>query len=175
MTGARSVKGMSEMPHVVFQINYIDKRDALKDKQKKRADMKFGATSFKTANEFKKANISRYKKALEASADKGDKVHKLVLAAVAESNKVITRALSEMQMDRYSNIGVQVNGKIIELTYVTKKQNEILDAYSRYTSFDKQSKEDGYGGDYYANERASYALVIKNKVKQMMSGKYDAY
>ena len=33
----------------------------------------------------------------------------------------------------------------------------------------------GYSTDYYENQRAEYALVIKKKVKQMMSGKYDAW
>ncbi len=174
--GARSVFAMAEMPHVVFQINYMDKRDALRDKQKLRADMKFGATSFKTASEFKKENIARYTSALQNAADKSDKIHKLVLSAVNEANKVVTRALSEMQLDRYNNIGVEVNGKVIELTYVTKKQNEILDAYSRYTSADAESKrDDGYSSDYYAETRAQYALTITKKVRQMMTGKYDAW
>ena len=174
--GARSVAAMSDMPHIIWQIDYKDKRDALKDKQKLRADMKFGATSFKTAGEFKKENIARYTSALQNAADKGDKIHKLVLSAVNQANKVVTKALSEMQMDRYGNIGVEVNGKVIELTYVTKKQNEILDAYSRYTSADAQSKrDDGYSSDYYAEQRASYALTITKKVKQLMTGKYDAW
>ena len=174
--GARSVAAMSDMPHIIWQIDYKDKRDALKDKQKLRADMKFGATSFKTAGEFRRENIARYTSALRNAADKGDKIHKLVLSAVNQANKVVTKALSEMQMDRYGNIGVEVNGKVIELTYVTKKQNEILDAYSRYTSADAQSKRDyGYSSDYYAEQRASYALTITKKVKQLMTGKYDAW
>ena len=175
MMGARSVKGMSEMPHVVFTINYLDKMHTLKTKQKKRVNLKFGATAFKSAKEFKDENLQRYKKALEQSADRGDKVHKLVLAAVKRSNEVVTKALSEMQTDRYGNIGVEVNGKVIELTYVTKKQNEILDAYSRYTNADNLTKNNGYSTDYYENQRAEYALVVKKKVKQMMSGKYDAW
>ena len=64
MQGARSVRGMSEMPHIVFQINYEDKKDALKDKQKMRANQKFGATAFQTPKQFKDANLSRYKDAL---------------------------------------------------------------------------------------------------------------
>ena len=173
--GAKSVKGMSEMPHVVIQINYLDKKDALKAKQTKRAEMKLGATSFKTAKEFKAENIRRYTKALEQSADKKDKVNALVLKAVNHSNKVVIKALAEMRMDRYNNIGVEVGGKVIELTYVTKKQNEILDAFSRYTSYDKQAQDDSRGGDYYEKERASYALVVKKKVAQMMAGKYDSW
>ena len=80
-----------------------------------------------------------------------------------------------MRIDRYGNVGVDIGGKVIELTYVTKKQNEILDAYSRYTSYDKQAKDDEHAGDYYAKERASYALVVKKKVAQMMAGKYDSW
>ena len=175
LKGGQSVFAMSDMPHTVIQINYLDKKDALKAKQTKRAEMKLGATSFKTAKEFKAENIRRYTKALEQSADKKDKVNALVLKAVNHSNKVVIKALAEMRMDRYNNIGVEVGGKVIELTYVTKKQNEILDAFSRYTSYDKQAQVDSRGGDYYEKERASYALTIKNKVKQMMTGKYDSW
>mgnify|MGYP003670145920 FL=1 len=171
--GARSVAAMAEMPHIVFQIDYSDKKDALKDKQGSRAAMKFGATAFKTAKQFKDENIRRYTKALEAAADKKENVVKLVLQAVNESNKVIKKALSEMRTDNYGNVGVEVGGKVIELTYVTRKQNEILDAFSRYTNFDKQAGLNK--SDYYAKERASYALTIKKKVAQMMAGKYDSW
>jgi len=173
--GARSVFAMSDMPHYVIQINYLDKKDALKAKQTKRADMKFGATSFKKASEFKAENIRRYTKALEASADRKDKVNALVLKAVNHSNQVIKKALAEMRIDRYGNVGVEVGGKVIELTYVTKKQSEILDAFSRYTSYDKQAKDDERASEYYEKERASYALVVKKKVAQMMAGKYDSW
>ena len=174
--GARSVAGMSEMPHVVFRINYENKKDALKDKQKLRASQKFGATAFKTSRQFKDANLARYKKALEASADKGDKIHKMVLAAVAHSSKLVEKALKEMQVDRYGNIGVEINGKIEELQSVTRMQDSILDSYSRYTSYDKQSKdEEGYGKEYYAEQRASYALQIKKYVNRMLKNNFSRY
>tara|TARA_Y100001972_G_scaffold21111_2_gene25027 strand:+ start:9509 stop:10450 length:942 start_codon:yes stop_codon:yes gene_type:complete len=176
MKGARSVRGMSEMPHIVFQINYEDKKDALKDKQKMRANQKFGATAFQTPKQFKDANIARYKKALEQSADKGEKIHKMVLAAVAHSNKLVEKALKEMQLDRYGNIGIEIGGKIEELQSVTRLQDSILDSYSRYTSYDKQSKgEEGYGKEYYAEQRASYALQIKKYVNRMLKNNFNRY
>ena len=176
MKGARSVAGMSEMPHIVFQINYEDKKDALKDKQKMRANQKFGATAFQTPKQFKDANIARYKQALQQSADKGEKIHKLVLAAVAHSNKLVEKALKEMQLDRYGNIGVEIGGKIEELQSVTRMQDQILDSYSKYTSFDQKSKgEEGYGREYYAEQRASYALQIKTYVGRMLKNNFNRY
>jgi len=176
MQGARSVAGMSEMPHIVFQINYEDKKDALKDKQKMRANQKFGATAFQTPKQFKDANIKRYKQALQQSADKGEKIHKLVLAAVAHSNKLVEKALKEMQLDRYGNIGVEIGGKIEELQSVTRMQDQILDSYSKYTSFDQKSKgEEGYGREYYAEQRASYALQIKTYVGRMLKNNFNRY
>ena len=176
MQGARSVRGMSEMPHIVFQINYEDKKDALKDKQKMRANQKFGATAFQTPKQFKDANIARYKKALQQSADKGEKIHKMVLAAVAHSNKLVEKALKEMQLDRYGNIGIEIGGKIEELQSVTRLQDSILDSYSKYTSYDKQSKgEEGYGREYYAEQRASYALQIKKYVTRMLKNNFNRY
>ena len=176
MKGARSVAGMSEMPHVVFRINYENKKDALKDKQRVRKNLKFGATAFEDDATFKKLNMMRYKKALEASADRGDKIHKMVLAAVAHSNKLVEKALKEMQLDRYGNIGVEVGGKIEELQSVTRMQDQILDSYSKYTSYDKQSKgEEGYGREYYAEQRASYALQIKKYVNRMLKNNFNRY
>ena len=174
--GARSVKGMSEMPHVVFEIKYLQKKGALKAKQSQRADQKFGATAFQTPKQFKDANIKRYKQALQQSADKGEKIHKMVLAAVAHSNKLVEKALKEMQLDRYGNIAVEIDGKLEELQSVTRMQDSILDSYSRYTSYDKQSKdEEGYGKEYYAEQRASYALQIKKYVNRMLKNNFSRY
>jgi len=131
--GARSVKSMSEMPHIVFQINYENKRDALKDKQRMRANIKFGATAFKTDKEFKQENLKRYKEALANSADKSEKIHKQVLAAVQYSNKLVEKAVKEGTMTKYQAMGVDIGGKIHELQYVTRLQNQILDNYARYT------------------------------------------
>ena len=176
LKGARSVAGMSDMPHIAFRLNYENKKDALKDKQKVRANQKFGATAFKTSKQFKDANIARYKKALEQSADKGEKIHKMVLAAVAHSSKLVEKALKEMQLDRYGNIGIEIGGKIEELQSVTRLQDSILDSYSRYTSYDKQSKgEEGYGREYYAEQRASYALQIKKYVNRMLKNNFSRY
>lgn len=175
LKGGQSVFAMSDMPHTVIQINYLDKKDALKAKQTKRAEMKLGATAFKSAKEFKAENIRRYKKALANAADRKDKVAAMVAKAVKHSNKVVEKALAEMQMTGYSELGVDVGGgKIIALTYVTKKQNEILNAYGRYTDYDKKA-QDGDMDDYYQKERADYALKIKQNVAQMMAGKYDSW
>ena len=173
--GARSVKGMSEMPHIVFQINYEDKRDALKDKQRARANMKFGATAFKTDKEFKAENIKRYKEALANAADKGEKVHKQVLAAVKYSNDLVEKAVKTNQTTKYGQMGVEVGGKVHELQYVTNLQNRILDNYARYTDYDRQSKEKGYSGEYYAEQRAQYALKIKQQVGYMLKNQFNKY
>ena len=173
--GARSVKGMSEMPHVTIELNYLHKKDALKDKQKQRADMKFGATKFKTDREFKQENAKRYKEALANAADKSEKIHKQVLAAVQYSNKLVEKAVKEGQMTKYSQMGVEVGGKVHELQYVTRLQSNILDNYSRYTEYDKKSKTDDYGGDYYSEQRAQYALKIKQQVGYMLKNQFDKW
>ena len=173
--GARSVKGMSEMPHIVFQINYEDKKDALKDKQRKRETLKFGATAFKTDKEFKQENLKRYKEALANAADKGEKIHKQVLAAVQYSNKLIEKAVKEGQFTKYGRMGVEVGGQVHEIQYVTNLQNHILDNYTRYTDYDKRSKGDEYSGDYYAEQRAQYALKIKQQVGYMLKNQFGKY
>ena len=170
--GARSVKGMSEMPHVTIELNYLHKKDALQDKQKQRTDMQFGATKFKTDKEFKQENLSRYKKALENSADKSEKVHKLVLAAVQYSNKLVEKAVKEGQLTKYGQMGVEVGGKVHELQYVTRLQSNILDNYSRYTDYDRQAKGKDYSSEYYAEQRAQYALKVKQQVGYMLKNQF---
>tara|TARA_A100001201_G_scaffold51449_1_gene51032 strand:- start:66 stop:998 length:933 start_codon:yes stop_codon:yes gene_type:complete len=173
--GARSVKGMSEMPHVVFEIKYLQKKGALKAKQSQRATMKFGATAFKTDKEFKAENLKRYKEALANSADKSEKIHKQVLAAVKYSNDLVEKAVKTNQTTKYGQMGVEVGGKIHELQYVTNLQNRILDNYARYTDYDRQSKEKGYSGEYYAEQRAQYALKIKQQVGYMLKNQFNKY
>ena len=173
--GARSVKGMSEMPHVTIQLNYLDKKDALKDKQRTRANMKFGATSFKTDKEFKQENLKRYKDALANSADKSEKVHKQVLGAVQYSNKLVEKAVKEGQTTKYGQIAVEVGGQLHELQYVTRLQSAILDNYARYTDYDKQSKNSEHSSDYYAEQRAQYALKIKQYVGYMLKNQFNKW
>ena len=173
--GARSVKGMSEMPHIVFQINYEDKKDALKSKQRTRANMKFGATAFKTDKEFKQENLRRYKEALANSADKSEKIHKQVLAAVQYSNKLVEKAVKEGTMTKYQQMGVEIGGTIHELQYVLRLQNRILENYARYTDYDNKSKSDERSAEYYGEQRAQYALKIKQHVGYMLKNQFDKW
>jgi len=173
--GARSVKGMSEMPHIVFQIDYEDKKDALKDKQRTRANMKFGATAFKTDKEFKAENLKRYKEALANSADKSEKIHKQVLAAVQYSNKLVEKAVKEGTMTKYQQMGVEIGGTIHELQYVLRLQNNILENYARYTDYDNKSKSDERSADYYGEQRAQYALKIKQHVGYMLKNQFNKW
>ena len=173
--GARSVKGMSEMPHIVFQINYEDKKGALKDKQRARANMKFGATAFKTDKEFKAENIKRYKEALANAADKSEKIHKQVLGAVQYSNKLVEKAVKEGSVTKYGQMGVEIGGKVHELQYVIRLQTSILDNYARYTDYDRQSKSDERSADYYGEQRAQYALKIKQYVGYMLKNQFNKW
>ena len=72
-------------------------------------------------------------------------------------------------------MGVEVDGKVHELRYVTNLQNQILDNYTRYTEYDKSSKTDQYSGDYYAEQRAQYALKIKQQVGYMLKNQFNKY
>ena len=176
MTGARSVKGMSEMPHIAFEIDNSDKMQALKSKQATRVNLKFGATAIKSAKEFKQENLDRYKKALTLTADKSEKIHKLVLAAVNHSNALIQKALAEMQTDGSSELAVDINGKLVSLQSVTRLQDNILTNYTRYTRYDTDAKNDpGYGGEYSKRARGAEALTLTKNVKNMLSNKFDRW
>ena len=59
--------------------------------------------------------------------------------------------------------------------HVTNLQNRILDNYARYTDYDRQSKEKGYSGEYYAEQRAQYALKIKQQVGYMLKNQFNKY
>ena len=85
------------------------------------------------------------------------------------------KAVKEGQVTKYGRLAVDVGGKLHELQYVTNLQNQILDNYTRYTDYDKQSKEGGYSGDYYAEQRAQYALKIKQQVGYMLKNQFQKY
>ena len=178
MAGARSVKGMSEMPHIAFEIDNSDKMQALKSKQATRVNLKFGATAIKSAKEFKQENLDRYKKALMLTADKSEKIHKLVLAAVNHSNALVQKALAEMQTDGSSELAVDINGTLVKLQAVTRLQNTILDNYNRYTRYDQDAKTsmDHNGTDsYYQKARGAEALALTDNVKNMLKNKFDRW
>lgn len=178
MSGARSVKGMSEMPHIAFEINNSDKMQALKSKQATRVNLKFGATAIKSAKEFKQENLDRYKKALTLTADKSEKVHKLVLAAVNHSNALVQQALAEMQTDGGGELAVDINGNLVKLQSITRLQDNILANYTRYTRLDQDAKtsmEYNRTDSYYQKARGAEALELTKNVKSMLSNKFDRW
>lgn len=175
--GKNSAISMSTLPVVVYRVAYEDLVTPMQAKQQMRADMKFGAIAFKTSNQFKQENLRRYKDALEKSADKSEKLHKLVLACVKHSNDLVNSSLNNQVKDNYGEFGVEVDGKIYSLQAVTNLQNKILNNYGRYTDYDTRAagEDEQWHKDYYENERASYALELKKYCNQMLKNRFDKW
>ena len=175
--GKNSAISMSTLPVVVYRVAYEDLVSPMKAKQQMRADMKFGAIAFKTSNQFKQENLRRYKDALEKSADKSEKLHKLVLACVKHSNDLVNSSLNNQVKDNYGEFGVEVDGRIYSLQAVTNLQNKILNNYGKYTDYDTRAagEDEQWHKDYYVKERASYALELKKNCSQMLKNRFDKW
>ena len=112
------------------------------------------------------------------TADKSEKIHKLVLAAVNHSNALVAKALAEMQTNGSSELAVDINGTLVKLQAVTRLQNTILDNYNRYTRYDQDAKTsmDHNGTDsYYQKARGAEALALTDNVKNMLKNKFDRW
>ena len=77
-------------------------------------------------------------------------------------------------MGRYDQLLTTLAGNEVELRAVTYIQGQILQQYARYIQYENEeekAKDQDYGGSYYSREKKATALDIKNKVRQVETGK----
>ena len=53
--------------------------------------------------------------------------------------------------------------------------NNILENYARYTDYDNKSKSDERSAEYYGEQRAQYALKIKQLVGYMLKNQFNKW
>lgn len=175
MKGARSVAGMSEMPHVTFEVEYQRTSGDVKDKVADRASQKQGALALKDASKVKKDNLERYKKILQANANNKGKIDELVGKTLKKVNGDIEAAIKAQELDQYANLKMGDTG--YDVSQAGSQIRQLLETYARYVRDNKESekeKESGYG-NYRQQSSNAYALEIKKKAAKLAKGDYSNF
>ena len=172
--GTLMVKKLKELADDVFVFDLESYRGGTKALKAKRADLKLGKDEFTDHKKWKQANLNRYKQILANRVGSRDQVDALVAKAVKLTNAAVEEAMEVPKLGRYDNLMTTLAGNEVQLKAVTYIQGQILQQYARYIQFENEeerAKDQDYGGSYYSREKKSVALDIKNKVRQVETGK----
>ena len=172
--GTLMVKKLKELADDVFVFDLDSYRGGTKALKAQRADLKLGKDEFKDHKKWKQANLNRYKQILANRVGSRDQVDALVAKAVKLTNAAVEEAMEVPKLGRYDNLMTTLAGNEVELRAVTYIQGQILQQYARYIQYENEeerAKDQDYGGSYYSREKKSVALDIKNKVREVETGK----
>ena len=172
--GTLMVKKLQQLADDVFVFDLDSYRGGTKALKAKRADLKLGKDEFTDHKKWKQANLNRYKQILANRVGTRDQVDALVAKAVKLTNAAVEEAMEVPKLGRYDELMTTLAGNEVELRAVTYIQGQILQQYARYIQYENEeekAKDQDYGGTYYAREKKATALDIKNKVRQVETGK----
>ena len=172
--GTLMVKKLKELADDVFVFDLDSYRGGTKALKAKRADLKLGKDEFTDHKKWKQANLNRYKQILANRIGSRDQVDALVAKAVKLTNTAVEEAMEVPKLGRYDQLMTTLAGNEVELRAVTYIQGQILQQYARYIQYENQEekeKDASYGFKYYAREKKAVALDIKNKVREVETGK----
>lgn len=165
---AKRIASVSDVAYVVW-LSAIPSAKPLRDE---RAAAKDGAIAFEHPNDFKKANIDRYKMILAKRADKPEKIDKDVEKTVEAAHKLFADAFKKKEMNQYGYlvVGKDPRGRDVTARDVTSFVSSLMDEWQRYSEYHanaKKEEEQGRGGSsYYTKEAKSYALSIKKRLNK---------
>ena len=165
---AKRIASVSDVAYVVW-LSAIPSARPLRDE---RAKAKEGAIAFEHPNDFKKANIDRYKAILAKRADKPEKIDKDVEKTVEAAHKLFADAFKKKEMNQYGYlvVGKDPRGRDVTARDVTSFVSSLMDDWQRYSEYHanaKKEEEQGRGGSsYYKKEAKSYALSIKKRLNK---------
>jgi len=172
--GTMMVKKLKELADEVYVFDLESYRGGTTALKAKRADLKLGKDEFTDHKKWKAANLQRYKQILQNRIGTRDQVDAMVLNAVKLTNAAVEEAMEVPKLGRYDELMTTLNGNEVQLKAVTYIQGQILQQYARYIQFENQEekeKEASYGSDYYSRQKKEVALDIKNKVREIETGK----
>ena len=172
--GTLMVKKLKQLADDVFVFDLDSYRGGTKAMKAKRADLKLGKDEFTDHKKWKKANLDRNKQILANRIGTRDQVDAMVAKAVKLTNAAVEEAMEVPKLGRYDNLMTTLAGNEVELRAVTYIQGQILQQYARYIQFENEedkAKDQDYAGSYYAREKKAVALDIKNKVREVETGK----
>ena len=165
---AKRIASVSDVAYVVY-LSAVPSARPLRDE---RAKAKEGAIAFEHPNDFKKANIDRYKMILAKRADKPEKIDKDVEKTIEASHKLFAAAFKKKEMNQYGYlvVGKDPRGRDVTARDITSFVSSLMDDWQRYSEYHanaKKEEEQGRGGSsYYKKEAKSYALSIKKRLNK---------
>ena len=172
--GTLMVKKLKELADDVFVFDLDSYRGGTKALKAQRADLKLGKDEFTDHKKWKQANLNRYKQILANRIGSRDQVDALVAKAVKLTNAAVEEAMEVPKLGRYDELMTTLAGNEVQLKAVTYAQSQILSQYARYIQYENEEakeKERSYGSNYYATQKKEVALDIKNKVREIETGK----
>jgi hypothetical protein len=165
---AKRIASVSDVAYVIW-LSAVPSATPLRDE---RAKAKEGAIAFEHPNDFKKANIDRYRSILAKRADKPEKIDKDVEKTVEAAHKLFADAFKKKEMNQYGYlvVGKDPRGRDVTARDVTSFVSSLMDDWQRYSEYHsnaKKEEEQGRGGSsYYKKEAKSYALSIKKRLNK---------
>ena len=165
---AKRIASVSDVAYVIW-LSAVPSAKPLRDE---RAKAKEGAIAFEHPNDFKKANIDRYKNILAKRADKPEKIDKDVEKTVEAAHKLFADAFKKKEMNQYGYlvVGKDPRGRDVTARDITSFVSSLMDDWQRYSEYHsnaKKEEEQGRGGSsYYKKEAKSYALSIKKRLNK---------
>ena len=172
--GTMMVKKLKELADEVYVFDLEAYRGGTTALKAKRADLKLGKDKFTDHKAWKAANLQRYKQILQNRIGTRDQVDAMVAKAVKLTNAAVEEAMEVPKLGRYEELMTTLAGNEVQLKAVTYAQSQILQQYARYIQYENQEekeKDSSYGSNYYAKEKKAVALDIKNKVREVETGK----
>ena len=164
-SGIYNVKRVIDVADAAFVINTTALPSA-KGKIEDRIKAKEGAVSFKSDKEFKAENKNRYHQILATKAASMP-IDKMVEDAIDALATQIKDGLASGDKTRYDEIkiGETSKGREAKLRDASNHMSNILDNYSRYCNYIKQSEESesryGQSESYYEREAKNYAKEMQ--------------
>ena len=122
---AKRIASVSDVAYVIW-LSAIPSAKPLRDE---RAKAKEGAIAFEHPNDFKKANIDKYKGILAKRADKPEKIDKDVEKTIETAHKLFAAAFKKKEMNQYGYlvVGKDPRGRDVTARDITSFVSSLMD------------------------------------------------
>jgi hypothetical protein len=187
--GTMMVKKLNQLADDVYVFDLESYRGGTSALKGKRAELKLGKDTFKDATAWKRANLKRYKDAINSRVGTRDQVDAMVAKIVKASNEAVEAAMALPKQDGSGGLLATVSGKEVELKNVTNAMTRALQLYSEYiTNENENEKEEqerlqdpgstranSYASKYYLDRKKEKAGEIKQLLNKFKTGKLDGW
>ena len=175
-SGLYNVKRVAELADRVIAFDITAMGKSAKELIQQRAEAQEGAIAFKSAADFKKANLQRYKDILAQKASKLP-LDKMVEDAISELTKQVADAIKKGEKTQYGEIkiGESPKGRDVKITDAANHMSSILGDYERYVRYvadAEKEKDSGFSSGYYEKHAKEYAKTVADRVKKVKDLSY---